>query len=183
MFIKDCMCNKVYFAHEENKICDVVNMMDKNNIGFVPICNDDKKIIGIVTDRDILLNINFYNKDIKNDNIKSVMSTNVCCCKNTDDITNAKNIMCDHQIRRIPIVNDKDDLVGILTINDIAKMFNNKNEINQTYYNKKANDCNCGCEDIKSNCNCKESSNIDESISKEAVIDTINNICNCGNKY
>lgn len=151
MKVKDCMCKNVYFVNQDTLIYDAVNIMEKNGIGSLPICDNNKNICGIITDRDILLKTVSYKKDLNKDTIKSIMCSNVCTCNEKDDINKAKDIMKEYKIRRVPVIDNQDNIVGIITINDIAEA-------------AKTNICNCN--------------NVND-ITKEAIFDTIDNICNC----
>lgn len=121
MKIKDCMCNNVHYVKADCKVSDVINLMNSNHIGCVPICDDENKICGILTDRDILLRSTAYNKDNCNTLVSDIMTTNVCTCNENDEICEAEKKMAKNQIRRIPICNQDNKIVGILTLGDLAQ--------------------------------------------------------------
>ena len=85
--------------------------------------NDNKNVVGLVTDRDILLRSICCDKDAKTTPVSDIMTTNVCCCDANEHIGTAEKIMSDNQIRRIPII-DNDQIVGILSIGDISRNHN-----------------------------------------------------------
>ena len=132
MKIKDCMESNVYYLKPENTIQDCAQMMSSNHIGCVPICDDNKKIVGLVTDRDIILRSIAWDKNIKTTPLSEIMSTNVCCCNSNFEISEAQEIMRKNQIRRLPIVNDNKEIIGIITLGDLAK--NNNTNNNEVYY-------------------------------------------------
>lgn len=119
MKVKECMCNNVTFVKPETSVKDCAKMMCDYHIGCIPVCDCDEKIVGIVTDRDILLRNVACDKDPKSTKISDIMTTKVQCCECNDDITIAEKIMSDEQIRRLPVL-DNGKLVGILTLGDLA---------------------------------------------------------------
>ena len=65
MKVKDCMCNEVSWVKPNCTIKDCAKIMMENHIGCVPVCDDSKKVVGLVTDRDIILRSVACDKDIK----------------------------------------------------------------------------------------------------------------------
>lgn len=120
MKVKECMCENVCCAKPEDKINNVAKVMCNNHIGCVPVCDNNNCICGIVTDRDIILRAIACGKDINNTTVEDIMNKNVCTCSQDDDMTNAQSKMASNQIRRLPVCDDKNHVVGILTIGDLA---------------------------------------------------------------
>lgn len=121
MKVKDCMCNDVCCVKPETKIQEVAKLMSENHIGCIPVCDENQCICGIVTDRDVLLRCVACNKDTNQTPVSDIMSCNVCTCKEDDEITNAETKMGQNQIRRLPVCDDKNKVVGILTLGDLAQ--------------------------------------------------------------
>ena len=121
MKVKECMCDDVCCAKPETKIKEVAKLMSENHIGSIPVCDQNQCICGIVTDRDILLRCVACDKDTNQTSVSEIMSCNVCTCKEDDDITNAQTQMSQNQIRRLPVCNSKNEVVGILTLGDLAQ--------------------------------------------------------------
>ena len=118
--------------------------MNENHIGCIPVCNDNKNCVGIVTDRDLLLRTVACNKDTKNTPVSEVMTTNVFTCNCEQNISEVQNKMAQNQIRRIPVVDNEEKLVGIVTLGDLSR---NSREIGQENV----------CTTIENICNCKGS--------------------------
>ena len=116
MKVQDCMCNDVCCIKPETKIEEAAKLMSQNHVGCLPVCDNNNSICGIVTDRDLILRCVACNKDIKQTPISDVMTCNVSTCKKTDDITNAESKMGQKQIRRLPVCDDNNKVVVILTI-------------------------------------------------------------------
>ena len=120
MKVKECMCSDVCYCTPDTKISDVAKMMNEKHVGCVPICNSDDCVVGILTDRDIILRSVACGKDPKNTNVSEIMTCNTTCCDSDEDISNITKKMGETGIRRIPVTEDG-KLVGILTIGDFAK--------------------------------------------------------------
>ena len=141
MKVKECMCDDVCCVKPETKIKEVAKLMSENHIGSIPVCDQNQCICGIVTDRDILLRCVACDKDTNQTSVSEIMSCNVCTCKEDDDITNAQTQMSQNQIRRLPVCNSKNEVVGILTLGDLAQ---NTQSIGQQQVNETIeNICNC----------------------------------------
>jgi CBS domain-containing protein len=93
--------------------------MDELNVGVIPVC-DGEKLVGMVTDRDIVVRGVAQGCDMKSTRLADVMSANVKCARETDDVDAVLGEMAEKQIRRMPVVDEKQHLVGIVTLGDIA---------------------------------------------------------------
>ena len=93
MKVKECMCDDVCCVKPETKINEVAKLMSSNHIGCVPVCDNNNKICGIVTDRDILLRSIANDKDVKQTPVSDIMTCNVCTCTEDEDMKNAENKM------------------------------------------------------------------------------------------
>jgi CBS domain-containing protein len=99
--------------------------MRDDNIGSVPIVEsldslDSMRLVGIITDRDIAIYVVAEDRDPKHTLVKDVMSTKLVFCNPETDIGEALKLMEELQIRRIPIVDSKTHLIGIIAQADIA---------------------------------------------------------------
>lgn len=121
MKISECMCQDVCFVKPDCKTYDAARIMCENHIGCIPVCDEQKKIVGIITDRDILLRTVACNKDTKTTPVSEIMTTKVFTCQAEKDITEAQNLMAQNQVRRIPVVDDTNKVVGMLTMGDLAQ--------------------------------------------------------------
>lgn len=121
MKVKDCMCENVCCVKPETKINEVAKLMMDNHIGCIPVCDNNNCICGILTDRDILLRTVACNKDVNNTTASDIMSTDVCTCKEDDEMSNAESKMGNNQIRRLPVCDENNHVIGILTLGDLAQ--------------------------------------------------------------
>ncbi len=141
MKVQDCMCNDVCCVKPDTNVYEVAKLMNQNHIGCVPVCNENNTLCGIVTDRDILLRSVVCDKDIKNTPVSEIMTCDVCSCNENDDVENAQFKMSQNQIRRLPVCDQNNQVIGILTLGNLAQ---NNNEIGkQEVCTTIGNICNC----------------------------------------
>lgn len=119
MKVKDCMCNEVCYCTPDSTVKDCATLMCNNHVGCIPVCDNSKNVVGLVTDRDIILRTIACNKDVNSTPVSEIMTCQICCCTPDTDIKEAENLMSQNQIRRIPVV-DNNKIVGILTLGDLA---------------------------------------------------------------
>ncbi|MCI9062938.1 CBS domain-containing protein [Romboutsia sp.] len=141
MKVSECMCKDVCFVKPNCKVYDAARIMCENHIGCIPVCDDNKCVVGILTDRDIVLRSVACNKDSKNTQVSDVMTTNVCTCGCNEDMCDAENTMAREQIRRVPVVDENNKMVGILTMGNLAQ--NDKKLGQQNVCTTIENICNC----------------------------------------
>ena len=141
MKAKECMYNDVCCVKPNATVYDVAKLMNDNHIGCVPVCNNENSVCGIVTDRDIILRSIVNNKNVKETPISEIMSCNVCTCNEDDEINTVEDKMSKNQIRRIPVCDSQNKIVGILTLGDLA---NNSKEVGEkNVCTTLENICNC----------------------------------------
>jgi CBS domain-containing protein len=96
--------------------------MKTENVGSVPICEDrhGKRLLGIVTDRDLALQVVAENRDASRTKVQDVMTREPLTCRADDDLQIALDAMEKHQVRRIPVVDDDQRLIGMISQADVA---------------------------------------------------------------
>lgn len=140
MKVKECMCNNVVSLSSDNTAFDAAKLMNEKHIGCIPIVDNNQNVVGLVTDRDLVLRCIACNKDANLTPITEVMTTKVQSIASDANVTEASNVMCNCQVKRVPVV-DNNTLVGIITLGDLV---NNKNvELHDITYTVKGI-CRCG---------------------------------------
>lgn len=119
MKVKDCMCSGVTCVKPDCSVEDCAKIMGEYHIGCVPVCDGSDTIVGLVTDRDILLRTVACGKDAKTTPISDIMTCQVCSCTPDIDVQEAEKLMSENQIRRLPVI-DNNKVVGILTLGDLT---------------------------------------------------------------
>jgi CBS domain-containing protein len=109
-------------AEPGDTVASVAQLMKDNDIGPIPIVEskNSKKLVGIVTDRDLALKVVAGGRDPQTTPVMEVMTTGVITCRDDDDIETALDAMATQQLRRIPVVDDGNKLLGIIAQADIA---------------------------------------------------------------
>jgi CBS domain-containing protein len=113
-------------AYPDDTVAHVARLMKSEDIGPIPIVRDDatKQLVGIVTDRDLALKVVAEERDPRNTRVSDVMSKDMVTCRAGDDIGMALDAMSKNQLRRIPVVEDGNMLVGIIAQADVATRMN-----------------------------------------------------------
>ena len=119
MQVKDIMTTGIACVDLKSTAADAARKMKDQNVGTVLII-DGNQVQGLVTDRAIVTKVVAEQQDPKSVPVKDVMTRQVVGCRESDDIMDAVKTMGDMKVRRLPVVNDKDQLVGIVSIADIA---------------------------------------------------------------
>jgi len=124
-------CNEVMTKNPvccrpDDMVVKVAQLMQSENIGSIPVIENDQtqKLVGIVTDRDLALKIVAKGQDAKSTKVEAVMTRQIVTCRTGDDLQMALDAMAEHQLRRIPIVDDDDKIVGIIAQADVATRVN-----------------------------------------------------------
>lgn len=118
----DVMTRDVVTCTPENTIVDVARLMKTEDIGPVLIVDNEANntLVGIITDRDIVLKVIADGQDVNTTRVGEAMSKKLVTCRADDDISVAMQAMAQFQLRRIPVVEDNMRLVGIISQADVA---------------------------------------------------------------
>lgn len=100
-------------------LAQAARVMEELNVGVIPVC-EGEKLVGVVTDRDIVVRGLARGLDANSAQLQQVMSAEVRCATEEQDLDQVLKTMADAQIRRMPVVDAKQRLVGIVSIGDIA---------------------------------------------------------------
>ena len=118
MKVKDLMTSNVQYVRPDTSLEEIAQYMRQNDVGSIPVCNDNKEVVGIVTDRDIVLRA--VSQGSPNMTARDVMSSNLVYADSNTNAHEAASLMAKNQIRRLPVV-DNNQLVGMLAMADIAR--------------------------------------------------------------
>lgn len=141
MKVNECMCKNVVLVKPEDNVLKAAKIMKNNHIGCVPVCDENNCICGILTDRDIVLRAVANDKNVNTTKISDIMTTDIYTCFQDEEITNAQSKMAFNQIRRLPVCDANNHVVGILTIGNLA---NSNTQIGKTQFSTMVgNICNC----------------------------------------
>ncbi|QNK54988.1 CBS domain-containing protein [Paenibacillus sp. PAMC21692] len=118
--VKDLMSTNCKTVTLQDNVYEVAVIMAQNDVGFVPVVetNDSAKLIGAITDRDLVVR-GYAQKKQGSSSVSEVMSEALVTVSSTTDAEEAADIMAAHQIRRLPVVDDG-RLVGVISLGDLA---------------------------------------------------------------
>ena len=118
----DVMTKDVVTGTPENTIVEVARLMKTEDIGPVLIVDNEqsKTLVGIVTDRDIVVKAIADGQDVNTTRVGDVMSKKLVTCRADDDVDIAMKAMAQFQLRRIPVVGENMKLLGIISQADVA---------------------------------------------------------------
>lgn len=118
MKVKDIMTRNVAYISPDSSVTEAAQLMQKHNVGSIPVC-DRSGVIGMVTDRDIVVRNVAHGTDPQTTPVKYIMTSQVTTVTPEMDVSQVTNIMSQNQVRRIPVV-DNNMLVGIVALGDLA---------------------------------------------------------------
>ncbi|HEU4629066.1 MAG TPA: CBS domain-containing protein [Gemmatimonadaceae bacterium] len=104
----------------DTRLPEVARLMQSEDVGVIPVVDGSRNLVGVVTDRDIALRVVAEGRDPNATMARDVMSGDVRTCKEDDDVDDVMDVMGREQVRRIPIVDERGSLVGIVAQADIV---------------------------------------------------------------
>lgn len=117
MKVADIMTSEVDTCTPQTSLQEVAAKMKEINVGSIPVCDNDK-LVGIITDRDIVVRAIADNLSLDSA-VSEILSESMVTGSRDMSVEDAAELLADHQIRRLPIV-DNDKVVGIVSLGDIA---------------------------------------------------------------
>ena len=119
MKVREIMTKDVEVIREDSSLMQAASLMKRLDIGFIPVSNG-KEIVGVLTDRDITLKAIVAGEECSRVEVREVMSRDVKWVSEDAPLSRAVGIMEEHQIRRLPVRDSEDNLVGVISLGDIA---------------------------------------------------------------
>src|ERR1700756_777000 len=116
--LKDIINHKVVSVSPDTKVIDVARKMTQENVGSVLVCVDNH-CKGIVTDRDIVVRCIANNVDVNDCTVEQILSEPIESVKETDGIYDCIRKMKSQEVRRMPVVDEKGNVVGLVSFDDL----------------------------------------------------------------
>lgn len=132
--IRDVMTPNPECVSEKDSLRDVARIMKDQDTGVVPVV-DGKRIIGLITDRDIVVRGLAEGKNLENVSVNEIMTKSVRSVREDASVTEVLEMMGNAEIRRVPVVNSNDELVGIVSLGDIAAQGNQDGKVGRAVEN------------------------------------------------
>lgn len=120
MRCEEIMKRDVQCISPRDTVEDAACRMRDENVGFLPVCDQSKKALGTLTDRDITVRLVASNKPTST-LVEDVMTREVISCRPQDDIQKAEQLMAQSHKSRIMCLDDSGSLLGVISLSDIAQ--------------------------------------------------------------
>ncbi|HEV7240371.1 MAG TPA: CBS domain-containing protein [Thermoanaerobaculia bacterium] len=126
--IRDVMTPNPESVSEKDSLRDVARIMKNKDTGVVPVV-DGKKVVGLITDRDIVVRGLAEGKDLEKTRVNELMTKSIHSVREDSTVREALDLMGNAEIRRVPVVNGNNELVGIVSLGDIASQTNQDSKV------------------------------------------------------
>ena len=120
MLVKEMMNPGVVSIQQEDSVALAARLLSRHNVGVLPVCGQDGRLRGVVTDRDIVLRCVAAEEDPAQTPVRQCMTRGCASVAPEDDCREATRLMGEQQVRRLPVV-DQGKLVGIVSLGDLAR--------------------------------------------------------------
>lgn len=116
----EIMSTDITVIREEETMRDAAQRLASDDIGVLPICDSNKQLKGILTDRDIVVHVVARGKDPASTTARELEQGEIITLRPDDSVEHALDLMAQHQVRRLPVV-DNGRVVGMVSQADVAK--------------------------------------------------------------
>jgi CBS domain-containing protein len=122
MKAQDIMAKNPTSVNPDTSVQEAAKLMQREDVGVLPVVESGSgRLVGVVTDRDIAIRVVAEGQDATQSRVQDAMSSNVKTCKPDDDVDDIMDVMAREQVRRVPIVNDRGELLGVVSQADIVR--------------------------------------------------------------
>jgi CBS domain-containing protein len=122
MKAQDIMASNPTSVNPDTSVQEAAKLMQREDVGVLPVVESGSgRLVGVVTDRDIAIRVVAEGRDATRSRVQDAMSSNLKTCKPDDDVDDVMDVMAREQVRRVPIVNDRGELLGVVSQADIVR--------------------------------------------------------------
>ena len=118
--IRDAMTTNPRHVETATPVAEAAKLLKSENVGSLPVTEGDR-LVGMVTDRDIVVRVVAEGKDVQSATVGEIASRDLVTIDPQQDLDEALRLMAKHQVRRLPVVEEDGRLVGILAQADVAQ--------------------------------------------------------------
>jgi len=119
--VKEIMYGAPKYCTEKDTLQNAVKELSKDNIGSLPVVDSDKKVVGIITNRDVCSALGRTNRQFNELKVDEAMTREAYSCKPEDDVQTALRIMRTKKVHRLPVIDKEGRLRGLLSLNAIVR--------------------------------------------------------------
>lgn len=122
MLVGDLMTKTVRCCGPHDSLDTAAHELWDGDCGALPVVDGaERRVVGMLTDRDICMGTHFRGRPLGQIQVERVMSGNVHSCHPGDEVSSAQAVMKSAQVRRLPVVDDAGQLLGVISLADIAR--------------------------------------------------------------
>jgi CBS domain-containing protein len=123
MYVSEIMTRKVASCADTDTLADAARLMSEADCGLIPVVMQatSDRLIGVVTDRDICMAAYRIGKPLGEIRVRDAMTTAVRTCSADSSASEAEYVMRDARVRRLPVVDERGALIGIVSLADLAR--------------------------------------------------------------
>jgi len=121
MKIEQLMTREVKTVRPHDHLDQAARLMWENDCGCLPVVNDDGAVVGMITDRDVCMAAWTQGRAPAELDVRIAMSAELFTCGPNDGPRRVERIMQEHQVRRVPVTDEAGKLVGLVSLNDLAR--------------------------------------------------------------
>jgi CBS domain-containing protein len=121
MNLDELMTRKVETCGPDDMLSCAAQIMWDRDCGCVPVVDSERRLVGVITDRDICMAAYTKGRPIQQIAVQDVMSRDLKTCKPSDSVEVAQMMMQSHQLRRLPVVGSTGTLVGVISLSDLTR--------------------------------------------------------------
>jgi CBS domain-containing protein len=123
--VSDVMSGRPFCVSPDTPVSEAAEVMEREDIGAIPVLDGDQ-LTGVITDRDIVIRAIAKGKDPRGMPVREIWTRDVITVTPDAKLSDAMKLMASHQVRRLPVVDDENRLVGVVAQADVALEANEK---------------------------------------------------------
>ena len=118
--VQDVMSTRPRCVSPDTPVTEAAELMESEDVGSLPVLEGDE-LAGMITDRDIVIRAIARGKDPRGMPVREISTRDVVAIRGNEDLSEALKLMASHQVRRLPVVDESNHLVGVLAQADVAR--------------------------------------------------------------
>jgi CBS domain-containing protein len=121
MIVQSLMTKNPKCCRSEESLKTAAQIMWECDIGSIPVVDREQRVVGMITDRDICMAAYFQDRPLSDILVHQAMASKIVACRPDDDVKTAERLMRDNQVRRVPVIDRDGHLLGMMSVNDLAR--------------------------------------------------------------